>query len=369
MPNLKFYIFAFVAWCTLLFSATGGFVNSNWLEGWQQWDAHWYVKIWQEGYFSDPRMSVFPPGYSWLVGPLSELMGSMGLAALLLNLGSLFTAAVLATEFCAKRFDLSARAFFIFFLSVPVTFYTFSIYSDAFFLLVFWGALLFAWRDPTLMNRREKIIASVYLFFVPVVRLTGYALLIWVLFRRWFAFTVLLTFSILLYVNWDHFADPFHFLHMQQKFTMPPGNFFDGFREASVTLFKSNPLEMPSREAHIWLQVAFLPMASMMLLLLLAAYFAVQGEWLVAVTIVTVMTFSRNQAFWRSAFRYDWPLLTLLAVPLLEKAGSEKKLQLFGHLFQPIRLLKRFSFVGLILVFAWLQIHLGIRMHQGAWSF
>jgi len=369
MPHLKFYFFTFAAWLTLLFAATGGFVNSNWLAGWRQWDAHWYVKIWREGYFSDPRMSVFPPGYSWLVGPLSELIGSFGLAALLINVTSLFVAAVLATEFCAKRFDISARAFFIFFLSIPITFYTFSIYSDAFFLLVFWGALLFALRDPVTMSRREKIVASIYLFLVPVVRLTGYALLIWVLFRRWFASTVLITFSILLYVNWDLFGDPLHFLHMQQKFTMPPGNLFDGFREAWVTLFRSNPFEMASREAHIWLQVAFLPLASMVLLLLLAAYFAVTGEWLVAVTIATVLIFSRNQAFWRSAFRYDWPLLTLLAVPLLAKTGSEKKLQLFGQTLWPIRFLKRFSFVGLILIFAWLQIHLGIRMHQGAWSF
>ena len=360
-----FYLAAFGIWFFILYVATGGGTDLPWTSDWHRWDASWYERIWTEGYTSDPKMMVFPPGYSWIVGPVSVVTHSFDLAALLVNLSAFFTCGVLTAEFFRERFAVPAAPFFVYFLSAPVAFYTFSVYSDAVFLLIFWVALMMACRDPAKMSRAEKWRAAIFLFFVPWVRLTGYALVAWVVFRRWFALSVLLTLALWLATNAYFQGDPFHFLHMQQVFTMPAGGFFVGLKEAINSILEKSPIGIPGSDWHFWFQVAVFPLASMVLLTVTSAWFASKKEYLIALTILAVMLFSRNQAFWRSVFRYDWPLWPLIAVPLLSnnRAAAES---LRARVRNTVRAAAFWVLAGTCF---YIQIVFAIRMHQGYWSF
>jgi len=364
--RLLFYFASFGIWFALLFVLTGGLTGLPWIAGWHRWDSTWYVRIWKEGYTSDPKMMAFPPGYSWIIGPVSDLVGSFDLASLIVNSVAFLTAGILATEFICSRYAVSSTRFFIFFLSAPVAFYTFSVYSDAVFLLVFWTSLVVASKDPATMSPSEKWRAAVLLFFVPWIRLTGYALLIWTLFRRWFAFSVLATLTLWLSANAYFYGDPLHFLHIQQAFIMPKGSFLDGLSEACVSIFVINPYRFPRVDGHFWLQVAVFPVSSMILLFFTAGWFVRKKEFLIAATILAVMLFSRNQAFWRSVFRYDWPLMPLIAVPLLIEWDSARS---STHMRAWLQFLRRTAFWILTGVCFLIQFEFAMRMHLGYWTF
>ena len=360
--EVRFYLLGYVSWVLFLFLCTDGLSAAPliWLHGWFRWDSEWYAKIWLNGY-ADLRALVFPPGYPFVIGLISELTGSLETAALFVNLFSLFLATVIATEVLSNRLKLSKRRFFIFFLSSPVGFYVFSVYSDAVFLLLFFCALSLAIKPPVLTSRLQKIGAGAILFLMPFLRLAAFPLLIWVFFRRWFALTVLGALACWLFLNFYLSGDPLHFLARQQDFIMPSGSLIDGLRVAVHTALY--PSETVGFGSWFYFQFAVLPLAAAVAIAAAALWFFMFGEHLIAVTIVAMALFVHNQAFWRSVLRYDWPLLTFVAAPLLYQQPGEVVRSRYARTW--LKLL----FWTLVTLGFVIQVLFARRLHEGFWAF
>ena len=86
-----------------------------------------------------------------------------------------------------------------------------------------------------------------------------------------------------------------------------------------------------------------------------------------AATMVVFALFSRNQAHWRSVFRYDLPLNPLLILPWVHWFSDSKATSgLKKHLIWGVA----GSFIVVLLAVG-LAIQLGIarRLHIGGWGF
>lgn len=318
--HLKLYAGLFTAWLILLFIYTWNLGSvADWVASWYSWDAQWYEKIWSQGYQADLRALAFPPVYSLVVGSFQWITGfSFGTSALLINVCALFGGATILTEFLSRRYRINNVLLFIFLLSTPTLYYVFMVYSDALFFFSF--ALALTWMDRTPQKKSTTwILLGPLLMILPWIRITGYALLSWVLTRHRTALLLLLPLAGWLGFNWHLTGDPLHFLHIQKKFAMPSGHFFDGLFYAWEQL--SNGL--PDEDRHwIWVSASLLPFISLMLLLAATIWFAWRRDWFLAITILAIAIMSRNQLFWRSALRYDLPLYPFIAVPLLTWMNS-----------------------------------------------
>ncbi len=372
---LAIYSF-WTAWMVLITSAGpyshGSF--AEWVNGWHRWDAEYYFRIWNLGYGYDPHTLAYPPGFSWLVGGVSLLLRvPFDLAAIVVGVSSFFVAGVLAAEFISQRFFIPWWVVFIFHLSNPVGLYAFAPYSDCFFEVIFWAALIYAVRDPKSFRIRDWIFSSLLVFCAPLIRVTGFALIIWVLFRRWFALAVVPCVFLFLLGNWLVTGDWFYFIHVQQQFLMPQGWFLDGFRYHFHELLHP-PQSGYGSGALFWVQTTVLPILSLILIIISATWLKRRGELILALTMMTVAIYSRNQAYWRSAFRYDLPLWPLLLPPwylwafeasILGRAGRASSVLSSTIFIWSLKLV----IVVFVLIAFFFQWGLARRFHNGVWVF
>jgi hypothetical protein len=381
------YVSIFLLWIAWVFFATNDshFGNvSQWVAGWQNWDALWYMRIWKEGYGSDLNMLAFPPGYSWLVGATSwSLHLPFAVTATIINLSSLFVGYIVASETLSARFNISRRKIFFLQIVSPTGFYAFSVYSDSVFYCLFWCALALALDQTTQATFQKKLASALLFLFIPWIRITGFTLLIWSLLKRRLSLFVLPSLALWFLINQKIGGSPFQFVKAQSAFAMPPGFFWDG-----LSYHIHDLLHLPDWASNngingwFWLQITVLPLLSLAILLLTSVWFAFNGEWLITVTILAIALFSRNQAFWRSVLRYDWPLMAFVGAALLNATkgngngnGNKKmppgtKTYFILRVGQKIKLkfYNALYYVYVLVAFV-IQTAFAYRLHQGQWTF
>ncbi len=360
--RLGFYIAIYALWFAAVFWFTDGPKDfPKWVDGWHRWDAVWYFRIWNEGYGKDPTTLVFPPGFSWITGSISEVTRQpFNLIALILNTIFFFVGSVAASELIGKRFQVPVWWIFVFQLSYPAAFYAFMPYSDALFYAWLWLLMPIALANPKTLHWGWKAAGGIGAFFAPWIRITGYALLIWAAFRRWFAASVLATLGLYVTANYLVTKQPFYFLDAQRVFKMPRGYFFTGLVYHLQELFDPPSAAQPTK-MWLWLQSTVLPVASTLLLVGVCVWLVRRKEWLLLATVVAIAAFSRNQAFWRSVFRYDWPLVAILILPVLMMAKHSARRSTRIFLYAALSVFMVVSFL--------LQLALAIRLNRGGWGF
>jgi hypothetical protein len=347
----------FLAWILLIFVTTGGRSDPSWLSNWQRWDGRWYEQIRLHGYpASDPRILVFPPGYPLIVGILSNVLFSSFIATgILLNLIAFFAAATLISEWFAQKFDVSPHLVFVFILSSPAAYFAFTSYSDLLFMLLLWLLLWLALSPMAMPGRKGLIVQAILLFVLPWIRITGYALASWLLDRRVVAVSVLGSLALWLGFNEVVAGSPFYFLQAQRLFAMPSGNLFQGLFFSLERLFSNDLLH---GFAIPWLQFAFLPLFYFGALVAVSIWLVKKGESLLAITVLSILILSHNQGVWRSAVRYDLPILPVLSLPLLARQAS-----------RGASLLYKMPFYALVASQFALQIVFARIFHSGGWAF
>lgn len=356
LARLTMYSSIFLVWIFAIFCFTAGRGDPQWLAHWDRWDAGSYRQIWVEGYRPDLRTLAFPPGYPYLEGGIAKLFSTSFLStAIALNLIALFSAAVLISEWLSRKFSVSPYVLFAFVLSAPASYFAFTSYSDVVFMLLLWIllCLTLAPRQPS--RTRTLIVQASLLFLLPWVRLSGYALASWLFARRLAALAVIGSLALWLGFNWKIAGSPFYFLRAQQIFAMPPGNFFQGLATSLQTLFSS---DLANGYAIPWLQFAFLPLFYLIALAAVAIWLGKRGEGLLAITIISILLISHNQADWRSVVRYDLPIAPVLCLPLLANLKSRATSQWFQA-----------SFYALLTAQFALQFIFARQFHSGAWGF
>jgi hypothetical protein len=228
-------------------------------------------------------------------------------------------------------------------------------------MLLFWLALGLAVKPVCELARWQKTAAGALLFFAPWFRLTGFSLLIWILFKRWYATLVLIPLGLLLWANWLATGNALYFLSAQRSFVMPEGWLWHGLIYHAQELFRPPP-PWKVEESFFWLAGTVLPWVSLLLLGVSSTWLFRRRERLLAVTILAVALFSRNQAFWRSVLRYDLPLFPLMALPWIVWASARGNCS-------ARRLVGAVVFLALIVAGFVLQSLFAGRMHGGAWTF
>jgi hypothetical protein len=355
-----FYSSIYLLWILVIFFATRGAnaPGQSWLAGWQQWDAHWYEQIWREGYpAADPRTLVFPPGYPYVVGSLAKLFsGSFLATAAILNLAAFFFSVVLISEWLSRTFAISAYLLFLFVLSAPAAYFVFTAYSDLLFMLMLWLLLWIALASPEPRGRAVQIVQSALPLVLPWIRLTGYALVSWLFARRAAAVSVLVSLALWLGFNRMIAGNAFYFLHAQELFAMPRGNFFQGFADSLLHLVS----DLGAGHLTIWLEFGFLPLFYFGAIAAAGVWLAKRREGLLALSVLSILVLSYNQGFWRSVVRYDLPLTPVLCLPLLVAAESSSRMTSY---------LSRAAFYALMLGQFSLQIYFARVFHSGGWAF
>jgi hypothetical protein len=315
-PYLRNYIVIYVLWVAALWILTGGLADpSDWLHSWNSWDALWYEKIWNNGYsLAEPMALAFPPAYSLLVGSLSKISSlNFHITSMILNTFAYFMAAVLAAEVLARQFSIPRWVIFIFTLSSPTSYFIFTSYSDSIFALLLWTTIFAALFYPN--STRARIAEAGLLFTMPWFRLTGYALASWLVLKRWTALVVFLSLAGWFCFNWTLTNQVGQFLNVQKMFSMPEGGVFAGLE---YTLQYLLPIQFPStsKEFDSWLQFHLLPIVYLVALAATGIWLAYRRQWLLAVTLGSILFMSHNQGFWRSVIRYNLPLMPMLGVAL-----------------------------------------------------
>ncbi len=358
--RVLFYVAIASLWVAAIISVTiNDQIPGGWVAGWHRWDAEWYYQIWKDGWGFDPHTLVFMPVFPWLTGALADLTSlSFAAAAILINLPSYCVAGVIAAEFLDRRFKVPWWGVFVFHLCSPVAFFAFVPYSDALFCLLFWCAVVVVSEqsDFSFTRWRQHLPPGLLLMLLPLVRMTGFALVVWVFFRRWSAFAALLALAFFLYMNLKVTGEALFFLNTQLEFAMPTGWFGDGLLAVVDELLR--PPLLPEQRV-LWLQTSVLPLLSTLLILVTAGWLAGRRQWFFLGTLLAVAFFSRNQSYWRSVVRYDMPLVPMLALPWLTPPKGHR-LKSFAVYFLTVVLL----ILGLVL-----QLGIGHRFHLGFWGF
>jgi len=319
-----YYAWLFPAWAAVLLIATlQGRSIETWLESWNHWDSHWYESIWQHGYpQEDARTLVYPPGFSMLIGSLSRIGGlSFQSTAMVVNCLSFWATAILFCQITAERFQLPHRWLLMMcFLSSPVSYFCFPAYSDAFFNLMAWILIALSLGHDIDSNGPRKTLViwlrPVLSFLMPWFRLTGYAFVSWILLRKWFVLTILVTLCLWMGVNWMIAGDPIYFYRATELFGMEPGGFRVGLTSTLHRIARGP--DGDSMDAwHLWLANDLLPMAYLLALTATSLWLWWKNERLLAITSLAILAMSHNGSYWRSTVRYDWPLIPLLFLPLM----------------------------------------------------
>lgn len=356
--HLRHYILIYVFWLLALWFFTSG-INEpiNWFLSWNKWDALWYEKIWDHGYLvTEPMSAAFPPGYPLFIGALSGILrANFHIIALIINVLTFFWTAVFAAEVLATRFPVSRLAVFVFTLSSPTSYFILSAYSDSFFSMLLWATLFTALLYPN--SKRARYIEAGLLFLMPWFRLTGYAMASWLVLRRWGALLIFVSLGAWLGFNWLVGDQVDRFLSVQKLFSMPQGGVFEGL---AYTLRYIYPFRPPSAvDFDSWLGLHFLPLVYFILLVGTGLWLAYRKQWLLAVTLGSVLLMSHNQSFWRSVIRYNLPLIPFLGVFLMALATRIYKHELYRGIFIG-------TVIGMQFV---LQFYFGNLFRLGFWGF
>jgi len=359
--RLARYALIYCLWVLSLVFLTGGFWNvDTWLSSWHRWDAQLYEQIWRERYQgSSPKLLAFPPGYPLLVGFLSSLTSlSFYSTGLVLNVAAFFVFAVIASELLMRTMPVPALPLFCLILTSPTAYFIFPAYTDCLYAACLWGALYLALLKPSGIKYR----AAEFLLLVigPWLRLTGYALSVWAIFRRYSSIAVFISLAGWLSLNNAITGHAFHFVKAQTLFLLTEGNLFDGI----VYSFRLVPVTLPGNSGGDWqayLQFHLLPVVYFVALLGTGAWFCWNRQMLVGSTIIAILLFSHNLPFWRSSLRYDLPLMPFLFALLLSGRGTDSK--------------KRGAFGAGVVCGAIgtcqliLQVYFAILFTNGAWAF
>jgi hypothetical protein len=338
----------------------------TWLDSWIQWDSRWYEFTWENGYpEEDPRNLVFPPGYSVIVGTLSVILRlPFHRAGLLINCICFLATAVVFCRFCARRFDLPVAALLPCFLSSPPSYFCFPAYSDALFNALAWVLIgLASLETGNLTGARRWIVLTArpaLAFVLPWFRLTGFALLAWVILRKWYVLSILASLALWLLLNRAIAGDFLYFLEAQELFIMKPGGFFTGLA-GSVDRAFAGPDQASPDAWRMWLANDVLPIIYLVALIAVAVWLLRRKHGLLAVTTLSVLAMSYNQIYWRSVVRYDWLLMPLLFLPLLDWAFRAKA--------KTTRILAWLGVATLGLVQFVLQIWYARTFLAGHWAF
>ncbi len=150
---------------------------------WQRFDVNWYLAIAQRGYGTIPSDVHFPPLYSVLIRWLSFLLRDDMISGLLLSQLALYYLVVLLYELFTKwGGETTALRALLFFLIFPTSFFLFSAYTEAIFMI----AAILCLRSI----REEKWHwAGFWVFCAILVRLQGVALFVplaWMVLRTRF---------------------------------------------------------------------------------------------------------------------------------------------------------------------------------------
>lgn len=361
-----------LAWIGLLYLATGGGGLDEWWARWARWDAHFYLRIWSEGYGSESVTLAFPPGYPWLVGSVSTLTGlpffTVGSAISLL---SLLVSGVLLGRLAQRDFGVSGPLAYAVWLCAPAMYFALSPYSDLLFCALLLAAL-YGLTAPRL-TRGEQIALLLVLALLPLVRITAFALFALLLLRRWQVLAMLPGAGLFLWLNHAVTGDALHFLRVQSQFLMPDGHLLDGLRGAWRGLLRMPPVE--DQDAYLkWLQFSAVPLAQLALLLATALWLALRRQGVLALSLLAILLMSHNQGFWRSVVRYDlvlWPLLTLPLLVAVQDAWRRATAAPAAiPTTPPWRLLLGLLALGaLMLLSLLLQLRFAAVFHRGGWGF
>jgi hypothetical protein len=256
--------------------------NKGWLaELSLMWDASWYVKIAQEGYYYHPTADggtsvAFPPLFPALINALSHAIswlsfgwnwgnaqyGTWIVAGLLISNVSFFVALALLIRLLRPRLGKRGAAFVALALaSLPLAFFFSAIYTEGLFLLLVVGALLVArsdWPHKWLAASSLGLLASLLKYggvlllpvlFVEYISQTGWK-------PRKVRFDILwlglVPLGILLFMGfqWWRFGTPTAFLDSEYKGWGHQASFFwstywdDGF----VRLWRSMTLNLAIKD-------------------------------------------------------------------------------------------------------------------------
>lgn len=368
-----------LAWIALLYLATGGGPPGEWLQGWARWDAHFYLRIWTEGYGSDPVSLAFPPGYPWLVGSLSWITGwPFFTVGSLVSLLSLLTSGMLLARLAERDFGVSGTLAYSFWLCAPALYFALSPYSDLLFCALLL-ATLYGLTAPRL-SRSEQAALLLVIALLPLVRITAFALFILLLLRRWQVLAMLPGAGLFLWLNHSVTGDALHFVRVQSQFLMPDGHLLDGLRGASSGLFSAPSVE-DSNPFLNWLQLKAVPMGQLAALLGTAGWLAWRRHGVLALSLLAILLMSHNQGFWRSVVRYDLVLWMWVSLPLLRAIqgawhrSTSVSTPVIVNASVSARTPPAGLVVGLLVLGAWMMLSLLLQLrfagvfHRGGWGF
>lgn len=355
--NLYVYGAIYVLWTLLLVIVTDWYSAGPWFAQWNRWDSEWYQQIFENGY--DPvRLLVYPPVYPFVVGLLSKISFlSFHAAAVVVNTLSYFAGLVILSEALSAKFDLRQYRIwlFLFALSTPASYFVLSSYSDSLFFFLLWLLIAITILEWWKIKPWIKYLYGALFILLPAVRITGYALLSWTVVKRWAAALVLVTLAGWLYLHYYYTGDPFFFLKGQELFGMAPGGFFSGLYHSWSNL-TNMPVPLFSDDWNNWLAISLLPIIMLIIMVATGIWLAYKQQWLLALTLFSLVIMSFNQGMWRSVVRYIMPLYGLLGLMLLDI--SEPPQGRLRWIF--------FTVLGLSFL---IQFYFAIIFHSGGWAF
>ena len=143
-----------------------------WLSIWQRFDVNWYLAIAQNGYGHVPGDVHFPPLYPAMTRLMSIIFGNNFIAALVLSQFALyFLIKLLYDLFADWGGDKLARRSLFFLLIFPTSFFFFSAYTEAIF-------MIFASLCLKAVQNSKWHWAGFWVFCAILIRLQGVALLV-----------------------------------------------------------------------------------------------------------------------------------------------------------------------------------------------
>ena len=360
--SLLTFLFVYLAWLLIIFYFTGGFHGPiDWALSWGQWDSHLYEKIWINGYSTnEPNLFAFPPGNSIVTGFIAKLFGiPFSLAGLVLNVILFFLWAQMSSKILSRIFNFPPIALFLMILSSPPVYFALTPYSDSLFSLIFWTAISLA--SLNIYTHQQRVYEFLLLLFAPWIRLTGYAFVSWIFFKRKSTVAVLASGIGWLIFNYLITGNALFFLEVQKQFIIAEGNIFDGIQVVFNGLFSLDTSSFNKGELDQFLQSYILPAVYFVSFIAVSGWYFYKKQNLLAVTILAVLFLSHNQSFWRSAVRYNLPLFPFLYA-------------FFLYYFYKIQ--KNFLkiLIGLAIVMIWVtqfefQVYFANLFKNGYWGF
>ena len=196
-PSLWAAAFAFLGIAAVLFTVVGlsvallphhknlninSFPGRPWLSGWNQWDAGWFSRIADDGYYYDwriPSSVAFFPGYPAAIRVAGTFIGNSMLAGILVTLASGTAVAVMFTQWVRERLSPEAAWTAVLLLLIyPFSFFFVgAVYVEAMFV----ASILLAFL---LLERGHPILAGLAGIVTTATRHVGIAIIVGLVWRQ-----------------------------------------------------------------------------------------------------------------------------------------------------------------------------------------